>query len=182
MTIWYLERNTVDNMAIRPVPALRVALDRLDLAIIEQLRLDGRKSLTELAQILDVSNGTVRNRLERLLASEVIRISAIIDPAKLGFPIQVLIGVKASLAHMEEIEQKVPQLDEVTIFATLAGRFDFLVGGAFASDAHLRKFLTRKLSKIKGIQNTETLHILNLTKRTWQWTVPSPMTGDEESQ
>ena len=157
-------------MAVKRVPTL--SLDQLDLALIGQLQRDGRKALTALAQELGISHGTVRNRLERLLASGVVKVSAVVDPAKIGYPLQVLIGVSANLTHLEPTEKELTRFEEVTFVATLTGRFDFLIFAAFASDVHLREFLMHKLSKIRGIRATETFHILNLGKRVWQWEVP----------
>lgn len=72
-------------MALK-VPAT-LSLDQLDLALIGQLQRDGRKALTALAKDLGVSHGTVRNRLDRLRASGILRVSAVVDPAKIGYPI-----------------------------------------------------------------------------------------------
>lgn len=149
-----------------------IGLDEVDLSLIDELQRDGRKPLTTLAQRLGVSHGTVRNRLERALTSGVIRISAVVDPAKVGYPTQVLMGISADLTQLEAIEKKLSRFEEVTFVATLTGRLDFLIFAAFASDAHLREFLVHKLSKIPGIRATETFHILTLGKRVWQWEVP----------
>jgi Lrp/AsnC family transcriptional regulator for asnA, asnC and gidA len=154
------------------VPPTPAELDDLDLALVERLQRDGRRSLTDLAQELSVSHGTVRNRLERLFANGAIRISAHVDPTRVGFPTLVFIGINADLSHLESLESKLAELPEVIFVATVTGRYDFLIGGAFLTDNHLRSFLVRKLSKLSGIKSTETLHMLNLGKRTWQWEIP----------
>ncbi|MDR7468434.1 MAG: Lrp/AsnC family transcriptional regulator [Armatimonadota bacterium] len=149
-----------------------VPLDALDLALIGQLQSDGRASLTDLARALRVSVGTVRNRLHRLVRSGVVRIAAIVDPARVGFPTRVIIVLNAALAHQEAVERALAGLPEVTFVASVAGRFDFMIEAAFASDAHLREFLVHRLSRIKGIQDTETLHVLSMGKRMWHWVIP----------
>src|SRR5208283_5727909 len=55
------------------------AMDDLDQRLIAALRIDGRASLSELAKSLGVSRGTIQNRLDRLIASDVI----------LGFTVRV---------------------------------------------------------------------------------------------
>ncbi|MGA8170089.1 MAG: Lrp/AsnC family transcriptional regulator [Methylocystis sp.] len=54
-------------------------MDDLDHRLIAALRVDGRASLSELAKALGVSRGTIQNRLDRLIAAEVI----------LGFTVRV---------------------------------------------------------------------------------------------
>ncbi len=54
-------------------------MDDLDHRLIAALRVDGRAPLSELAKSLGVSRGTVQNRLDRLIASDVI----------LGFTVRV---------------------------------------------------------------------------------------------
>jgi len=113
----------------------------------------------------------VRNRIARLLSNGVVRMTAIVDPAKVGFPMQVVIGINVDLARMERIENQLAAFEEVTHVSTLTGRLDFLIFAAFPSSADLRKFLVGKLSKIEGIRRTETFHVLNLAKRMWHWKV-----------
>ena len=144
-------------------------LDQLDYAIIDFLRDDGRMPLTELGHRLGVSHATVRNRLERLVAEKVIRITAVVDPAKVGFDTHVLFGITGGLKEAPEIEKALAEFEETSYVATTSGRLDFIAAAAFSSDEELREFLIRKLSKVRGIRATETFHILNLVKRTWQW-------------
>ncbi len=158
-----------------------VTMDVLDRAIISELQRDGRIPLTELGSKLGVSHGTVRNRLERLLKEQVIQIVAVIDPAKAGFPTQVLLGIGAVLDRMLTIEKELARLSEVYFVSTVTGRLDFLVAAAFASDFQLRDFLARKLSKIEGIRATETFHIIHAAKRNWQWKIPATAGGSDET-
>ncbi len=61
-------------------------MDDLDHRLIAALRVDGRAPLSELAKSLGVSRGTIQNRLDRLIASDVI----------LGFTVRVKGGPAAN--------------------------------------------------------------------------------------
>jgi Lrp/AsnC family transcriptional regulator for asnA, asnC and gidA len=155
----------------------RVALtairtDRVDHELIALLQEDGRMPLTELAKKLGVSHGTVRNRLQRLTSGEVLRMAAIVDPAKVGFPTHVYIGMGVELDRVIEVERHCLRFEEVFFVVTVTGRYDIILGAAFPSDAGLRDFLTKKLSGLRGIRLTETLHVLNTGRRLWQWRIP----------
>jgi Lrp/AsnC family transcriptional regulator for asnA, asnC and gidA len=147
-------------------------LDELDVALISLLQEDGRAPLTELGERLGVSHGTVRNRLDRLLAGQVIRIAATVDPTSVGYPNQVFIGISADLQHMAEIEKQLTALEEVTFVSTITGRLDIMIGAALVSNSHLREFLFQKLSQIRGVRSTETFHTLSQVKRVWHWKIP----------
>ncbi len=145
----------------------------VDLALVGELQRDGRLPFTELGSKLGVSHGTVRNRLERLLARGVIRrVAAIVDPAKVGFPTQVIIGISADLKRMLTIEKELARFDEVYFVCTSTGRLDFFVLAAFASDSDLRDFLARRLSTVEGVRATETSHILSIGKLNYEWRIP----------
>jgi len=143
--------------------------DSLDAALIAELQIDGRLSFTELGTKLGVSHATIRNRLERLLTQEVIKTVAVIDPIRVGFLVQVLIGIRSDLDAMSDIGESLADLEEVFFVAATTGRFDFFIFAALSSDEHLKDFLTRKLAKIRGVRDTETFHILSMTKRIWDW-------------
>lgn len=152
--------------------------DELDMRLIAELQRDGRQSFTGLGEKLGVSHGTIRNRLERLLAEQVIRITAVVDPARLGFRTHVLIGISADMKHGRTIERELAAIEEAWFVATTTGRVDFLITAAFRSDVDLHKFLLERLAGINGIRGTETSHILRLGKRVWQWGIPSHDSDD----
>jgi Lrp/AsnC family leucine-responsive transcriptional regulator len=62
-------------------------LDELDLKIIYQLQKDGRVSITDLAKSVESSRPTVTNRLDRLMAEELVVIKAGVNLSKLNYKI-----------------------------------------------------------------------------------------------
>lgn len=153
-------------------PHSPISLDTLDLALINAFQLDGRTPLTDLGAKFNVSHGTIRNRLDRLLSHKIISVLGVVDPAKVGFPVQVYIGINADLKYLKSVEAALVRFEEVNFVATMTGRMDFLVGAALNSDGDLSDFLVRKLARVKGVRSTETFHVLHLAKRPWQWRLP----------
>lgn len=62
-----------------------VKLNKLDLRILEELKTDGRMSITDIAKRVKSSRPTVTNRLEQLLEKGVLNISAGLDLQSLGY-------------------------------------------------------------------------------------------------
>ena len=80
----------------RGVTALPFTLDAIDRQIVSLLIEDGRTSSAEITRrIGHVSERAVRYRIERLIRTGVIRVSAIVMPQAVGFPVigDVLVDV-----------------------------------------------------------------------------------------
>lgn len=73
-----------------------MSLDSLDRQLIAGLKLDGRMSYAELAGRLGVSEGTVKNRLTKLLRSGALAIVPVVEPDRIGYRLNVWIGVRCS--------------------------------------------------------------------------------------
>ena len=73
-----------------PVPA---PLDDTSKAIIEILQRDGRAAYSTIARQVGLSEGAVRQRVQRLLDGDLLQIVAVTDPTQLGFQRQAMVGV-----------------------------------------------------------------------------------------
>jgi Lrp/AsnC family transcriptional regulator, regulator for asnA, asnC and gidA len=139
-------------------------LDSIDRDIIHQLQIDGRKSFTDMARILGMSEGTIRNRVARLLDERVIQIVGMIDPSQLGFDAPAMIGVQVQPSLLEEVARVVAAFSEVSYLIMVSGEYDLFVEVLCKDRDHLGKFLYGKLSLVPGILRTQTF----LTLRTYK--------------
>ena len=76
-------------------PELR-ELDELDRKLIEVLKLDGRESLATIGSQIGLTGDSVKDRLDRLTAEGVIKVTCSVDPKVLGFNSIALVGVKVT--------------------------------------------------------------------------------------
>src|SRR5207253_1619752 len=72
-----------------------VVLDGINKAIIEQLQQDGRRSYSDLAKVVGLSDAAVRQRVQRLTDAGVIQVVAVTDPLTLGFAREAFVGIRA---------------------------------------------------------------------------------------
>jgi DNA-binding Lrp family transcriptional regulator len=144
-------------------------VDDLDLRIIAELEVDGRRPVVEIARVLGVPNSTVQRRLEALIRNRVIMIAPFADSAKLGLPIHVHLNLNVDLAFYQEVLEAVVALAEVRWVAVTTGPADVVAEGFFASPEHLHQFIKTKLAPIRGITKVETAIILNVAKFTFHW-------------
>jgi len=68
--------------------------DSVNRKIIQLLNENGRRSFTELANLVGISEAAARQRVNKLVNSEAIKISAIPDAKALGFHRKALIGIR----------------------------------------------------------------------------------------
>ncbi|HLC03801.1 MAG TPA: Lrp/AsnC family transcriptional regulator [Anaerolineales bacterium] len=139
-------------------------MDALDLAIVEQLQLDGRKPYTEIAQALSVSEGTVRNRVSRLVDDQILQIVGVVDPHILGKDAPALIGVTLQPGDWDPAIRKIANFEEVSYLVLVSGEFDLLVEVMCSDRDHLAEFLNAKLRRVPGVVHTKTFTILRTYK------------------
>ena len=68
-------------------------LDEQDIAIIAQLRNDGRMAYRSIAEIVGLSEAAVRQRVNRLVNNEICQITAVMDPKALGLNAVASVGM-----------------------------------------------------------------------------------------
>jgi Lrp/AsnC family transcriptional regulator, regulator for asnA, asnC and gidA len=156
---------------MRSVPQLgrRPMLDELDKSIIQCLQADGRRPYAQIGRQLKVPEATVRQRAERLISRGVVQVVGVTDPLAMGFQQPALIGLKVEPGKLDEIAEKIAELDEVTYLVVTAGRFDLVCEVVCEDNDHLLRVLTESLAGIKGIRSTETLVELRFVKESYQW-------------
>jgi len=143
-------------------------LDGVNSRIIEHLQHDGRMSYAALGKAVGLSEAAVRQRVQRLLDNDVMRIVAVTDPVTLGFSRQAMIGltVEGDARPVAERLAKIPEVDQVVI---CAGSYDILAELVCTDDEQLLTLLNDQIRAIPGVRATETFVYLKLTKQTYAW-------------
>jgi Lrp/AsnC family transcriptional regulator for asnA, asnC and gidA len=139
-------------------------MDSLDLKIIEFLQQDGRMPYTEIAQELEVSDGTIRNRVTRLIENGTLHIVGMTNPAKLGFDTPAFIGVSIQGADIESVAETISNFEEVSYLIMVSGEFDLILEVLCKDRDHLANFLNQKLRKVNGVAVTQSFIILQTFK------------------
>lgn len=121
---------------------MKAPLDRIDLAIMENLRKNARLSNKELASRVQLSPSSCLERVRRLNASGVFRgFHAELDPAALGLSLQAMIVVRLRRHSRRDVvafRSHLLALPEVLDVFHVGGSSDFLVHVAVQDSNHLR--------------------------------------------
>ena len=140
-------------------------LDSLDNQIIDILRKDGRASNASIARELDLTVGTVRRRLKRILDEDYVHVTVLMDAAKMGYVSEALVGVQVDPDKLDEVAKHIADLSEVGWVALTTGTYDVFAWTALPSPEAMGVFLRTRLGTIPGVRRTETFVNLSVIKR-----------------
>jgi len=128
-------------------------IDRKDRKIIDILLKDARTPFTEIAHVLDVSEGTVRKRVQRLESEGVIRGYTIdIDPAKIGYRCVTLLGLDTDPEYFLDAVRALGEFEEVRWVAKSTGDHMIMAEVWTQGDAELSEFVQEKVCTIEGVK------------------------------
>jgi Lrp/AsnC family transcriptional regulator, regulator for asnA, asnC and gidA len=126
-------------------------IDEIDFTILSYLQEDGKKSYTEIAKSLNVSEGTVRTRINRMLKDNVFEFIIHMNPNKIGLNVQVIIGISTKLGFQESIARELNRFSEVRFVGAFSGQHDLIMQAYFKNNDDLVHFVNKELAKIEGI-------------------------------
>jgi Lrp/AsnC family transcriptional regulator, leucine-responsive regulatory protein len=151
-------------------------LDALDLAILEHIQRDNRRSLRELAVALGVSPPTCLRRLRRLQRQKLIRAHvALLDPERLGLKVMAYVEVRlvdASGAAMRSFERHIRCRPEVRQMCEMAGDVDYLLQVWVTDADSLTRFAEEALASERSVRSYTTRLVLRRCKDDYALPLP----------
>jgi Lrp/AsnC family transcriptional regulator for asnA, asnC and gidA len=136
---------------------LIMKLDSTDLKILHILEKNGRTPNNEIAARASISEGTVRNRIKKLIDSNFLRVKGLTNPEHWTDKQLMFVLVQLEITkNWKEIAQKVSELKEVKSVSMITGRFDLIIE-LFIEPHNLLNFLTQDLASVGNISSTESL-------------------------
>ena len=143
-----------------------VKIDDVDLRIIKELQSDGRRSFREIAEKLNVAEGTVYNRVSKLREQSVIRNFIVdVDYSRLGYDFSAVIGVVVGGGHLPEMEKKIAAEKNVTAVYDVTGQYDAVVVAKFRSRDELNKLVKKLTTFWMSCAWRTMIRLLSLTER-----------------
>ncbi|MFV0238049.1 MAG: Lrp/AsnC family transcriptional regulator [Flavobacteriales bacterium] len=140
-------------------------LDTIDLKILIYLQKDGRKSFTDIAEEMNMSVGTIRNRYNKLLKNNVINIIAWVDPTKIGRHTYARLNIKVMPTNKKnEVTDKLSQIPQVSFVALTAGRHDIEVNLICENNNNLIDLMDNIIYKIEGVHDVNMTVYLKVLK------------------
>ncbi|WP_137180166.1 Lrp/AsnC family transcriptional regulator [Roseomonas sp. AR75] len=143
-------------------------LDDADRRILRVLQRDGRIAVTALAEQVGLSPTPVLRRVKRLEEAGVIaRYAAVLDPARVGLPIQAFIQVGLS-SHAEDVvaafHKALSAREEVLAAWAMSGDMDYMLHVVAADFDAYAEFALKALLRMPGVKETKSAFVLTALK------------------
>ena len=147
-----------------------VDLDELDHSVIAALAVDGRQSNREIGRQLGVSDGTIRARLRRLEDAGMLRITAQVDPYRVGsVGAWAFVGLQTEGGATRAVADKLTTMPEVSLAVITAGRHDLLIHVAAPSRTALVDLVLNDIRDLPGVRTTETWEVISNFAHDYRW-------------
>jgi len=132
-----------------------VEIDEINMGIIKYLK-DGRTPYKKIAEILKVTEGTIRARVKKLRKEGVLVISGLVDPEAIPDKSIVMVGIKLKNMDLVKKGEEFSRLRGVTSVCVVTGRFDLILTVMLKKGFGLLEFYTEEVSQLEDIRSVET--------------------------
>jgi len=147
------------------------ALDDIDRQIIKFLAENGRTSNREIARRLNLTEGTIRTRIKRLEADEVVRVAAVVNVARLPKAVIVFLRIEVAPHFLvSDVMKNVAELPDTTIVASLIGRADVFAITYVKDSADLANYVHNTIDNIPGVLKVEYSVSYQIIKHDYRFT------------
>ncbi|HMU92360.1 MAG TPA: Lrp/AsnC family transcriptional regulator [Anaerolineales bacterium] len=153
--------------------------DKTDIKIVNLLLEDGRMSASEMSRRMgDISERSIRYRVDRMIDEGVIQISAVVSPEALGFTIKADVWLEVESDLIFEVAKKLASFENVTYVACGIGQNDISIQVVAKDTAEIYYFVTEVVRKVQGVRKTTTSIVPIVLKDVYQWRVPERIAGE----
>ena len=134
--------------------------DEKDLLILQKLRIDSSKSVSEIAADLDMPRTTVQERIRRLVQNGVIkRFTILQDHSKLGKPVTAFILVSflsGSGVSQREAAGKIAEIPDISEVHVISGDWDIIAKARGESIQAIGELVLDRIRNVRGVERTLT--------------------------
>jgi Lrp/AsnC family transcriptional regulator for asnA, asnC and gidA len=141
------------------------AIDALDTRLLEILQKDSSIPLVKIANMLNVTEGTVRNRLQRLRRLRVIRrFTVSIDPIAIGQTTIAFVLVNTTPGRITEVARRLAESDVIIEVHETHTYSDLLLKLRARNPSDLADIIASRIKTTQGVVGTQVITVLNAWK------------------
>jgi Lrp/AsnC family transcriptional regulator for asnA, asnC and gidA len=151
-----------------------IKIDEIDKKISDLLIVDGRMSCPEIARrIGNISERSVRYRIERLISNGVISITGSVNASTIGFPVIGDVFLEVEPGRVQDIAKQLAEYELISYIACSTGDSDISLQIFAHDNTELYNIVANDISKIPGVRRTHTSFVPFIVKDDKCWPIPS---------
>lgn len=139
-------------------------IDDIDEAIIAAFQKDGRQSNREIARQLNVSEGTVRQRLTKLQAARAVRFDVLTDVRHAGISFVAFVRLTVAPSRLTAVLDECATVPELFYVAAVTGRYNVMTLIAAASEAHAMRVINEHIGGLHGVLESDVRVVVKTLK------------------
>jgi len=148
-------------------------IDNIDIKIVDLLMEDGRMACSDIARrIGGVTERAIRYRLDRLIQSGTISITAVANPKSLGYPVVADVLLEVEADSIREVAEQMIEYENVSYVAYSIGETDVSLQIIAKDAVDVYEFVTGIIGKTAGVRKTTTSIVPQVLKDVYQWKIP----------
>ena len=148
-------------------------IDKLDKIIVNLLMEDGRMPASDIARrVGDISERSVRYRINRMVKDGIIKISAIANPRALGYVVVADVLLEVEADSLQSVAQKMAHYECISYVAFSIGETDVSVQVIAHNNDEVYHFVTEVIGKTPGVRKTTTSIVPQVLKDVYHWHPP----------
>lgn len=128
-------------------------------------------SYTDLGPKVGLSAPATRQRVQRLIAQEVLQVVGVTDPLRLGMPVMAMLGIRAE-GDLRQLADRVSEEPAVIYVVHTAGIFDLMVEVVCREPSELLDLVNDRIGRLEGVKDVEKLVYLDIHTHRFNWEVP----------
>lgn len=142
-------------------------LDGTDLKIINELSQDGRRSFVEIAKKTGLSQVAIKNRVERLISENFLRIQGQLNISKC-YSVSAHIEIEADEETISKIIEKFEKSPLVYQLVKISGKYNLLVSIVAQNLESIENIINKEIRKSLGVKHIDvTIGELPIIPKTW---------------
>ncbi|MFC6706829.1 Lrp/AsnC family transcriptional regulator [Flexivirga alba] len=129
------------------------------------LGMDGRASYADLSHQLEVSEATVRRRVDQLLRSGAVILRTEVSAERVGWPVSAIMSLDVPVTLLGEAARTATRLRQVRLVATVAGRPSLIVVAWLKYLEEIHELEGQLVDTVPQLQVQNRLTVLHTVKR-----------------
>jgi DNA-binding Lrp family transcriptional regulator len=142
-----------------------IQINEIDEKLIRELRKNGRIAFTALAKRYGVSTAMVSRRVASLIKKNVIQITVLPNPARMGYLAVAYLCLQVKSGKLDAVTSRLSGYSQIPQIMTLLNGYDIVAVVALRNLEALTRFIMKEIATIDGILNVETLVRAEFKKR-----------------